>query len=212
MLQVDLLQSFEITKLQGAITRLQAGDQVFELRSSYGHEMLIASGVDLTQAGVKVGDNVQVDLLDGLVVDLKRSAHLRLSFQRQDVILTEDFGPMREGARVAMGTGTAEVMKISEKDQDLSLRGPFGGIHNLDIRDGIDSNPLQTLRLSDYVEFRAIQPIATAISKLNESDRLLGGEGTNHVSSGQHPDRPTLVVNYEQALSSTIVQLRRGLR
>ena len=139
MLQVDLLQSFEITKLQGAITRLQAGDQVFELRSSYGHEMLIASGVDLTQAGVKVGDNVQVDLLDGLVVDLKRSAHLRLSFQRQDVILSEDFGPMREGARVAMGTGTAEVMKISEKNQDLSLRGPFGGIHNLDIRDGIDS-------------------------------------------------------------------------
>ena len=166
-LQVDLLQSFEITKLQGAITRLQAGDQVFELRSSYGHEMLIASGVDLTQAGVKVGDNVQVDLLDGLVVDLKHSAHLRLSFQRQDVILSEDFGPVREGARVAMGTGTAEVIKISEKDQDLSLRGPFGGIHNLDIRDGIDSNPLQTLRVSDYVEFRAIQPIAIAIRKLN---------------------------------------------
>ena len=119
---------------------------------------------------------------------------------------------MRERGLLWGQTGTAEVIKISEKDQDLSLRGPFGGIHNLDIRDGIDSNPLQTLRLSDYVEFRAIQPIATAISKLNESDRLLGGEGTNHVSPGQHPDRPTLVVHYEQALRSTIVQLRRGLR
>ena len=83
------------------------------------------------------------------------------------MILSQDFGPVREGARVAMGTGTAEVVKISEKDQDLSLRGPFGGIHNLDIRDGIKGNPLQTLRVGDYVEFRAIQPVAIAVRKLN---------------------------------------------
>ena len=116
-IQADLLQSFEITKLQGAITRLQAGNQVFELRSSCSQEMLITSGVDLTQAGVKVGDNVQVDLLDGLIVDLKRSAHHRLSFQRQDVNLSEDFGPVREGARVAVGTD-----RHSRSDQDLRKR------------------------------------------------------------------------------------------
>ncbi|MAH56970.1 MAG: hypothetical protein CMN91_00760 [Synechococcus sp. ARS1019] len=166
-IQADLLQSFEITKLQGTITRLQSSDQVLELRSPYGHEMLITSGVDLKRSGIKVGDKVQVDLLDGLIVDLKRSPRLRLSFQRQDVILSQDFGPVREGARVAMGTGTAEVVKISEKDQDLSLRGPFGGIHNLDIRDGIKGNPLQTLHVGDYVEFRAIQPVAIAVRKLN---------------------------------------------
>ena len=43
-LQADLLQSFEITKLQGTITRLQSSDQVLELRSPYDHEMLITSG------------------------------------------------------------------------------------------------------------------------------------------------------------------------
>ena len=117
--------------------------------------------------GIKVGDKVQIDLLDDLIVDLKRSPRLRLRYQRQEVILSQDFGPVREGARVAMGTGTVEVVKISEKDPDLSLRGPFGGIHNLDIRDAINGNPLQTLRVGDYVEFRAIQPLAIALRELN---------------------------------------------
>ena len=166
-LQADLLQAFEITKLEGTITRLQATDQVLELRSPYGHDMLITSGVDLRSAGVKVGDTVQIDLLDGLVVDLQRSPLKRLSFQRQDVILSEDFGPVRKGARVAMGTGTAEVVKLTMSDQEMSLRGPFGGVHNLDVRDGIDGDPLKTLRVGDYVQFRAIQPVAIGLRKLN---------------------------------------------
>lgn len=166
-LQADLLQSFEITKLEGTITRLQTADQVLELRTPYGHTMVITSGVDLRSAGVKVGDTVLIDLLDGLVVDLQPSSLNRLSFQREDVILSEDFGPVRQGARVAMATGTAEVVKLSTSDQDLSLRGPFGGIHNLDVRSGIEGDPLNTLRVGDYVQFRAIQPVAIGLRQLN---------------------------------------------
>ena len=141
-LQADLLQSFEISKLEGTIVRIQPKDQVIELRSPYSHNMLITSGVDLSRAGVKVGDTVRVDLLDGLVVDLRRSSVQQLKFRRDDVLLSEAFGPVRRGARVSMATGTAEVVKISVEDKDISLRGPFGGIHNLDLRRGLDGNPL----------------------------------------------------------------------
>ena len=88
------------------------------------------------------GDVVIVDVLDGLVVDLSKSSASSLSFKREDVILSEDFSEVRKGARVAMGTGTTEVVKISKEDHELSLRGPFGGGNNLEVSPGLNSDPL----------------------------------------------------------------------
>ena len=164
-LKAELLEAFEITQLVGSITRLMPSDQVLEIKTPYGHTMLISSGVDLAANGFKVGDDVSIDLLDGLVVDLRRSPIKRLRFERDDMILSEDFGPVRQGAKVVMATGTAEVVKISESDDEISLRGPFGGVHNLDIRRRISGDPMTNLSVGDYVEFRMIKPIAIAIRK-----------------------------------------------
>lgn len=164
-LKAELLQSFEITNLVGTIQRLMPDKRVMELRSPYGHNMLITMGGALDTSGLKSGDAVVVEVLDGLVVDLRQSAVNRLAYAREDVILAKDFGAARKGTRVAMATGTAEVVKVSEKDQELSLRGPFGGVHNLDVRDGIQGDPIGTLKVGDYVEFRAIKPVAIAIRR-----------------------------------------------
>ena len=164
-LKAELLNSFEITKLKGTIKRLMPAERVMELRGPYGHDMLITKCGSLDTADLKPGDSVVVDVLDGLVVDLRKSATNKLSFNRQDVILSEDFGEVRKGAKVAMATGTAEVVKISEQDHEISLRGPFGGVHNLDVRHKIDGDPVEQLSVGDFVEFRMIKPIAIAIRK-----------------------------------------------
>ena len=166
-LKAELLQFFEITKVVGTIQRIRPVDKVLELRTPYGHDMLITSGVDLSTAGIKVGDKVTVELLDGLVVDLRKSSRKALTFDREDVILSEQFGPVRQGAKVAMTTGTAEVVKVSEKDNELSLRGPFGGVHNLDVQSVINGDPVKTLKVGDLVDFRAIRRIAIGISQSN---------------------------------------------
>ena len=166
-LKAELLQFFEITKVVGTIQRIRPVDKVLELRTPYGHDMLITSGVDLSTAGIKVGDKVTVELLDGLVVDLRKSSRKALTFDREDVILSEQFGPVRQGAKVAMTIGTAEVVKVSEKDNELSLRGPFGGVHNLDVQSVINGDPVKTLKVGDLVDFRAIRPIAIGISQSN---------------------------------------------
>ena len=166
-LKAELLQFFEITKVVGTIQRIRPVDKVLELRTPYGHDMLITSGVDLSTAGIKVGDKVTVELLDGLVVDLRKSSRKALTFDREDVILSEQFGPVRQGAKVAMTTGTSEVVKVSEKDNELSLRGPFGGVHNLDVQSVINGDPVKTLKVGDLVDFRAIRPIAIGISQSN---------------------------------------------
>ena len=166
-LKAELLQFFEITKVVGTIQRIRPVDKLLELRTPYGHDMLITSGVDLSTAGIKVGDKVTVELLDGLVVDLRKSSRKALTFDREDVILSEQFGPVRQGAKVAMTTGTAEVVKVSEKDNELSLRGPFGGVHNLDVQSVINGDPVKTLKVGDLVDFRAIRPIALGISQSN---------------------------------------------
>ncbi|MEB3254519.1 MAG: hypothetical protein VKI93_07390 [Synechococcus sp.] len=162
-LKAELLNSFEITKLKGTIQRLMPAERVMELRGPYGHDMLITMGGSLESDGLKPGNSVVVDILDGLVVDLRKSAINKLSFERQDVLLSEDFGEVRKGARVAMVSGTAEVVKVSEKDDEISLRGPFGGVHNLDVRHNINGDPVEQLSVGDFVDFRMIHPVAIAI-------------------------------------------------
>ena len=98
----------------GTVQRISPAEKVLELRTPYGHDMLITSGVDLSTAGIKVGEQVTVDLLDGLVVDLRKSSRKALTFAREDVILSEQFGPVRQGAKVAMTSGTSEVVKVLE--------------------------------------------------------------------------------------------------
>ena len=162
-LKAELLEAFELSQVTGTLLQFKPDQQVMELKSPYGHTLLITMGGGLKTAGVSNGDEVIVDILDGLVVDLSKSAASSLSFTREDVILSEDFGEVRQGARVAMGSGTAEVVKVSEKDHELSLRGPFGGIHNLDVRPGLNGDPLAQLKVGDFVRFRSIQPIAIGI-------------------------------------------------
>ena len=165
-LKAELLNAFELTQIQGPLTRILQDGTVLELRSPYGHTMLITMSGGLNTAALKPGDKLTVDLLDGLVVDLNQSSVQQLRVNRKDVILSDDFGRIRRGARVSMATGTAEVVKISEEDQEISLRGPFGGVHNLDVRNGISGDPFQELKLGDFVDFRMIQPIAIAIRRL----------------------------------------------
>ena len=162
-LKAELLEAFELSQVTGTLLQFKPDQQVMELKSPYGHTLLITMGGGLKTAGVSNGDEVIVDILDGLVVDLSKSSASSLSFTREDVILSEDFGEVRQGARVAMGSGTAEVVKVSEKDHELSLRGPFGGIHNLDVRPGLNGDPLAQLKVGDFVRFRSIQPIAIGI-------------------------------------------------
>ena len=162
-LKAELLRYFEVTQVKGTLQRVMPAERVMELRSPYGHNMLITMGGGLQAEGLQPGDTVVVDILDGLVVDLRQSSTKKLTFRREDVILSQDFGDVRKGARVAMATGTAEVVKVSEADQEISLRGPFGGVHNLDVRDGINGDPMPALKVGDFVEFRAINPIAIAI-------------------------------------------------
>ena len=165
-LKAELLNAFELTQIQGTLTRILQDGTVLELRSPYGHTMLITMSGGLNTAALKPGDKLTVDLLDGLVVDLRQSSVQQLRVNRRDVILSDDFGRIRRGARVSMATGTAEVVKISEEDQEISLRGPFGGVHNLDVRNGISGDPFNELKLGDFVDFRMIQPIAIAIRRL----------------------------------------------
>ena len=112
-----------------------------------------------------------------------------------------------------MATGTAEVVKVSEKDQELSLRGPFGGVHNLDVRDGhstvIRSAQLKvgdlrpnSGRFKPDSDCHSTEP--TELSRL-----LVGGEGTHHVSPcDRHPrDMMVLRSSTNKPLNTAFMEL-----
>ena len=72
---------------------------------------------------------------------------------------------------------TVKAVKVSENDYEISLCGPFGGIHNIDVHGNINGDLVQTLKVDDYVDFRAIQLLAIAICKNSKCTQLLIGLG-----------------------------------
>ena len=165
-LKAELLESFEITHLHATVTRLLPDQKVLEIEGPEGHNILVTSAVDLNSLNLSPGKEIALDILDGLVVDLRPATNKALSFERQDVEIAGDFGPVPKGTRVAMATGSAEVVRISRTDRTLSLRGPFGKVHNLDVSKRMPGMVFDELALGDLVEFRFIKPVAIRITPL----------------------------------------------
>ncbi|MDC0319927.1 hypothetical protein OAL34_02175, partial [Synechococcus sp. AH-551-G03] len=150
-LKAELLESFEITHLHAIVTRLLPDQKVLEIEGPEGHNILVTSAVDLNSLKLSPGTEISMDILDGLVVDLRPATSKALSFERQDVEIAGDFGPVPKGTRVAMATGSAEVVRISRTDRTLSLRGPFGKVHNLDVSKRMPGTVFDELALGDMV-------------------------------------------------------------
>jgi hypothetical protein len=165
-LKAELLESFEITHLHATVSRILPDQKVLEIEGPEGHNILVTSAVDLNSLKLSPGTEIAMDILDGLVVDLRPAKNKALSFERQDVEIAGDFGPVPKGTRVAMATGSAEVVRISRTDRTLSLRGPFGKVHNLDVSKRMPGTVFDELALGDLVEFRFIKPVAIRITPL----------------------------------------------
>ena len=124
-LKTELLEAFELSQVQSTLLQLKPDQQVMELKSPYGHSLLVTMRGGLNTASISEGDEVIVDVLDGLVVVLRESSANSLSFKLKDVILWGEPGKLHKSAIVLMRAGTAEVVKVSVQDHELSLRGPF---------------------------------------------------------------------------------------
>ena len=139
-----------------------------------GHKEIITVGIDMAPLGIEAGDGVDVSVLDGLVVDLTRSSSDELSFNREDIIMPTDMGPLKQGMRVALASGTARVVKLSRTDRSISLMGPLGGIHNLDVVADASDDLFPTLTIGDLVDFRLIQPVAVGVDRIAVADGIPG--------------------------------------
>ena len=160
----EQLEGFELSHIRGTVTTVLPDQKVLEIIDPEGYREIITVGVDLTPLAIRPGQGVDVSLLDGLVVDLQRSQDSKLSFSREDIIIPKDMGPLKQGMRVALASGTARVVKLSRKDRSISLLGPLGGIHNLDVLVDTTDDLFPQLKAGDLIDFRLIQPVAVDVS------------------------------------------------
>ena len=142
---------------------------MIEIVDPEGHTEVYTVGLDLAPLGLEPGDEVSLSVLDGLLIDLEPSKDQDLSFSREDIILPSDMGRLKKGMRVALASGTGRVVKLDRQDGSLSLMGPFGGINNLDVLVTPENDPLEDLKVGEFVDFRLVQPIAVDVRKLSSS-------------------------------------------
>ena len=165
----EQLAGFEVTELRGTVSEALAKEKVIEIVDPEGHTEVYTVGLDLAPLGLEPGDEVSLSVLDGLLIDLEPSKDQDLSFSREDIILPTDMGRLKKGMRVALASGTGRVVKLDRQDGSLSLMCPFGGINNLDVLVTPANDPLEDLKVGEFVDFRLVQPIAVDVSKLSSS-------------------------------------------
>ena len=167
-LKAELEQSFEISQIAAEVVRWLADDSVLELKAPEGFTMAVNVAHNLIgSSGIDPGDNVRVDLLQGLIVDLHPSPEAEPKLEKVIRTLDQSFGVVPAQTSITMLSGTAEVVRLSRKDNTISLRGPLGKVHNLDVRQGIDRALLSKLEVGNLVQFRLVQPVAVKLTKLD---------------------------------------------
>ena len=93
----EQLAGFEVTHLRGEVNAVLPKQKVIEVIDPEGHLEIVTVGIDMAPLRLRKGDRVDISLLDGLVVDLERSKQTALSFDREDIIMPMDMGPLKKG-------------------------------------------------------------------------------------------------------------------
>lgn len=167
--------------MRATVTTALPAEKVIEVIDPHGHREILTVGIDLEPLGLEKGDEVALSILDGLVVELEPSTIKDLSFNREDIILPQDMGKLKKGMRVALASGTAQVVSIDRQDNSIDLLGPLGGINNLDVVITDEANPFDRIKVGDSVNFRLIQPLAVNVRKLpgSTTGQALAGYRSN---------------------------------
>lgn len=206
----EQLAGFEVTHLRGEVNAVLPKQKVIEVIDPEDHLEIVTVGIDMSPLRLRKGDRVDVSLLDGLVVDLDRSTATTLSFDREDIIMPMDMGPLKKGMRVALASGTARVVKVSATDRSLSLMGPLGGIHNLDVVMPSDASSgddlFSALQAGDLVDFRLIQPVAVGIDRVATTAATAGAATSQPLLSGATARRTSLKAELLEAFELSQVQ------
>ena len=112
----EQLAGFEVTHLRGVVNAVLPKQKVIEVIDPEGHQEIVTVGIDMAPLRLQKGDRVDISLLDGLVVDLERSKATTLSFDREDIIMPMDMGPLKKGMRMALASGTARVLIFARSE------------------------------------------------------------------------------------------------
>ena len=209
----EQLAGFEVTHLRGVVNAVLPKQKVIEVIDPEGHKEIVTVGIDMAPLRLRKGDRVDVSVLDGLVVDLDRSKETALSFNREDIYMPMDMGPLKKGMRVALASGTARVLKVSATDRSLSLMGPLGGIHNLDVVMPSGSDLFPALKAGDLVDFRLIQPVAVDIDRVSTPAETSGASQKQPLLSAVADRRTSLKAELLEAfelsqVTGTLLQFK----
>ena len=101
-------------------------------------------------------------------------------------------------------------MKLSATDRSLSLMGPLGGIHNLDVvmpsDDPSDDDLFPALQAGDLVDFRLIQPVAVGIDRVATSAAKAAASTSPPLLSAAADRRTSLKAELLEAFELSQVQ------
>jgi Cu/Ag efflux protein CusF len=112
-------------RLTATITAIDAATRTVTLKGPQGNEFSVVAGPDVRNfAQMKVGDKVDVQYLEALMIELRKGSTAPVSRTESAAVGAAKPGALPAGMAGRQVTVTAEVVAVDPARQVVTLRGP----------------------------------------------------------------------------------------
>jgi hypothetical protein len=149
-------------KATATITAIDQASRAVTLKTAQGKELTVIAGPDVKNfAQLKVGDNVDVQYAEALVVELKKGGGAPVARTEQKGMATAKPGAAPGAVAGRQVTIVGDVIAVDSANQSVTVRGPQRTV-DITIR---DPEQFKLIAKGDQLEATYTEAVAVSVSR-----------------------------------------------
>jgi hypothetical protein len=151
----------QTTKASAVIVGLDATNRIVTLKTAKGRIFEVVCGPEVKNFDqLKVGQKVHAEYTEALSLELKKSSGKAASASAKAASAAAEPGQQPGGAAGRQVTVLADVVAVDHKTHLVSLRGPQGNVHDIQVN---DPEQLKNIKKGDQVEVVYTEAVAVMV-------------------------------------------------
>lgn len=145
---------------EGTITAIDAETRIVTLQGAGGNTLEVAAGPDVKNfAQLKVGDIVEMEMLEALTVELRKGGKAVVERTERDDAVAAEPGQKPGGAVGHQVHAVADVIAVNAETQTVTLKGARGVV-DLKVQ---DPEQFKLIAVGDQLEATYTQAVAVVV-------------------------------------------------
>lgn len=151
----------KITSVTASVEAVDEKNRVVTLKGPEGNVFSVPVSDEVENLDkVKAGDAVDIDYLQSVAVDVKKSEGLPTITETEEDAAQAEAGELPGGVALRKVRVITDVLDVNEDEQSVLVRGPLGHLTEVEVR---DPKVLSSLEEGDQVDLTYIEGVAISM-------------------------------------------------